>query len=183
MKTNQQLMQDARGRLTGNWETPIASYLVAALISGIGGPVGLVIGGPMQFGVSVFSLRFAKGKDADIAQIFDGFRMRMSESIVAYLLMLLYILLWSLLLIIPGIIAAIAYSQTFFILADDDKVSGTEALARSKKMMSGNKGKFFGLCLRFTGWFIVSLLTFGIGFLWLIPYMQVSFANFYHEIK
>lgn len=183
MKTNQQLMQDARGRLTGNWETPIVSYLIAGLISGIGGPVGLIIGGPMQFGVSVFSLRFAKGKKAEVDQIFDGFRMRVTESIVAYLLMLLYIFLWSLLLIIPGIIAAIAYSQTFFILADDDKVSGTKALARSQKMMSGNKAKFFGLCLRFTGWFILCLFTFGIGFLWLVPYMQVSFANFYDDIK
>lgn len=183
MKTNKQLMQDARGRLTGNWETPIVTYLVASLISGIGGPVGLVIGGPMQFGVSAFSLRFARGKNAELAQIFDGFRMRVSESIVAYLLMLLYILLWSLLLIIPGIIAAISYSQTFFILAEDDKVSGTEALARSQKMMSGNKGKFFAFCLRFTGWFILCLFTFGIGFLWLMPYMQVSFANFYNDIK
>lgn len=176
-------MQDARGRLAGNWETPIVSYLVAAIISGVGGPVGLIIGGPMQFGVSVFTLRFARGKNADIAQIFDGFRHRVTESIVAYLLMLLYIFLWSLLLIIPGIIAAIAYSQTFFILADDDKVSGTEALSRSQKIMSGNKWRFFCLGLRFIGWFILCLFTFGIGFLWLIPYMQVTFANFYNEIK
>jgi len=183
MKTNQQLMQDARGRLSGNWETPIVSYLVAELISGIGGPIGLVIGGPMQFGVSVFSLRFARGKNAEVTQIFDGFKTRISESIVAYLLTLLYVALWSLLLIIPGIVAAIAYSQTFFILADDDKVSGTEAMARSQKMMSGNKWRFFCLGLRFTGWFILCLFTFGIGFLWLVPYMQVTLANFYYEVK
>lgn len=97
--------------------------------------------------------------------------------------MVLYVFLWSILLIIPGIIAAISYSQTFFILVDKKKISGVEALQQSKEMMQGNKWRFFCLCLRFTGWFIISILTFGIGFLWLIPYMHVSFANFYDDIK
>lgn len=183
MKSNQQIMQEARGLLTGNWETPIVSYLVAGLISGVGGPAGLIIGGPMQYGVSTFSLNISRKKKTDIAQIFDGFRTRITESIVAYLLMALFVMLWALLFIIPGIIAALAYSQTFFILADNNKIGGSEALAQSKTMMSGHKWRLFCLCLRFTGWFIVSIFTFGIGFLWLIPYMQVSFANFYDEVK
>jgi uncharacterized membrane protein len=183
MKSNQQIMKDARGSLVGNWEVPIISYLVAGLITGVGGPAGLIIGGPMQFGVSVLSLNISRKKKAEFAQIFDGFKDRISESIIAYLLAALYIFLWSILLIIPGIIAAISYSQTFFILAEDKRISGIDAMAKSRKLMNGYKWKFFCLCLRFTGWFIVSIFTFGIGFLWLIPYMNVSFAKFYDDIK
>lgn len=183
MTENRILMQKARKSLNGNWEQPILTYLVYCLISGIGGPAGLIIGGPMQFGVSGFSLNLARNKKAELVQIFDGFKTKISDSIVAYLLMVLYVFLWSLLFVIPGIIAAIAYSQTFFILAEDKKITATEALDKSKKMMMGKKGKFFGLCMRFTGWFILSILTMGIGFLWLIPYAHVSFANFYDDIK
>lgn len=183
MKSNQMIMQEARRRLAGNWEVPILSYLVAGVIAGVGGPVGLIIGGPMQYGVSLFSLNLSRKKKSEFIQIFEGFKEQISESIIAYLLMVLYVVLWSILFIIPGIIAAISYSQTFFILVEDKKVSGVEALALSKKMMDGYKWKFFCLCSRFIGWFIVSILTFGIGFLWLIPYVQVSFANFYDDIK
>jgi len=183
MTENRILMEKARKSLSGNWEQPILTYLVYCLITGIGGPAGLIIGGPMQFGASFFSLNLSRNKKAEFIQIFDGFKTKVSESIIAYLLMVLYVVLWSLLLVIPGIIAAISYSQTFFILAENKNISGVDALEKSKKMMMGRKGKYFELCMRFTGWFILSILTMGIGFLWLIPYTQVSFANFYKDIK
>jgi uncharacterized membrane protein len=97
--------------------------------------------------------------------------------------MILYILLWSLLFIIPGIIVAISYSMVFFILVDDPNIKITEALKKSKKMMFGYKWKYFCLGFRFIGWILLAALTFGVGFLWLLPYMQVSYAKFYDDIK
>jgi uncharacterized membrane protein len=95
----------------------------------------------------------------------------------------LRILLWLLLLIVPGIIAAISYSQTFFILAEDNTIRPSEAIEKSKKMMDGNKLKYFYLCLRFLGLGLLCILTLGIGFLWLAPYIQVTNAKFYDDIK
>lgn len=136
----------------------------------------------MQMGLSRFSLNLARRQKAEIDQLFDGFK-NFTNTLVAYLLMVLYVILWALLLIIPGIIAAIGYSQTFFILSDNPKISGQDALKKSKELMKGYKWKYFCLCLRFFGWFLLSILTLGIGFLFLVPYANVSFAHFYDDVK
>ena len=73
--------------------------------------------------------------------------------------------------------------KTFFILAEDSSIQPMEALRKSKQMMDGYKWKLFCLGLRFIGWFLLAILTLGIGFLWLIPYMYISFAKFYEDIK
>ena len=117
-----------------------------------------------------------------VENIFEGFQ-NFKSAVGAYLLMLLFIFLWMLLLIIPGIIAAFSYSMTFYILADDPSISPMDAIDKSKAMMKGKKWKYFLLNLRFLGWALLCLLTFGIGFLWLIPYIQVSIAKFYDDIK
>jgi uncharacterized membrane protein len=96
---------------------------------------------------------------------------------------LIFVLLWTLLLIIPGIIMAIAYSQTFYIIADDKNITPMDAIRKSVRLMNGYKGKYFLFCLRFLGWAILCLFTLGIGFLFLIPYMRVCFAKFYEDIK
>lgn len=179
---NRELTSKARQSLSANWGLAVGAFFIFMMINSIGNEVSLIIGGAMQLGASIVALNFARGKKVELSQLFDGFK-NFANSLVAYLLMTLFILLWSLLLIIPGIIAAIAYSQTFFILADDKKISGSDALKKSREMMKGYKGKYFMLCLRFTGWFLLSILTLGIGFLWFVPYVSVSFANFYDDIK
>lgn len=88
-----------------------------------------------------------------------------------------------LLLVIPGIIAALSVSMTFYIIADDDSIGVLDAIKKSNEMMNDHKWKLFTLYLRFFGLGIVCLLTLGLGFLWLIPYMQVSVAKFYEDIK
>ena len=81
----------------------------------------------------------------------------------------IFVFLWTLLLIIPGIIKSISYSQTFFVLKDHPEYSITEAITESKKIMQGYKWKYFLLNLSFIGWGILSLFTLGIGLLWLNP--------------
>ena len=95
----------------------------------------------------------------------------------------LFIWLWSLLLIIPGIIAAFSYAMVPFILDDNPEISGYEAIRRSKAMMKGHKFDLFYLLLSFIGWGILCMFTLGIGFLWLLPYMNTSIASFYEDIK
>lgn len=182
MTQNRILMNKARESLAGKWKLSIGTYFVFGLVNNIGGPIGLIVGGPMQLGSSIFSLKIADNKKAEFSQLFDGFR-NFSESLLAFLLIFLYTTLWALLLIIPGIIVALSYSQTFYLLADKKHINGIDAMNKSKKMMYGFKWKLFCLIMRFTGWFILSILTLGIGLLWLVPYMQVSFANFYKDIK
>ena len=91
--------------------------------------------------------------------------------------------LWSLLLIIPGIVASFAYSMTFFIMADNPNLSANDAIRVSKEMMKGHKAELFWLELSFLGWILLGFLSFGIGFLWIWSYIYTAKAIFYHEIR
>lgn len=182
-------MQQAREALAGKWGMVLgvsAAYLVIMFVmssfKGFWSVVPFLFAGPLEIGVSLFALSVSRNKEAHLKQIFEGFE-NFGRSFAAYLLVVVLVLLWAILLIIPGVIAALAYSQTFFILAEDEKIGALDALRKSKKMMSGYKWQYFCLGLRFIGWFLLSVLTLGIGFLWFIPYMQVTTAKFYDEVK
>ena len=79
--------------------------------------------------------------------------------------------------------AAYSYAMIYFILAENDSIGPLEAIAKSKEMMQGNRWKLFCLGLRFWGWGIVCILTLGIGFLWMLPYLYVAFARFYDDLQ
>ena len=100
-----------------------------------------------------------------------------------YLLMYILIILWSFLLIIPGIIKAFSYAMTPFILDENPELGASEAIHRSRMMMKNHKFDLFWLYLSFIGWFLLCCITCGIGFLWLTPYIDTAKAAFYEEVK
>ncbi|TYR78833.1 DUF975 family protein [Priestia megaterium] len=104
------------------------------------------------------------------------------RSLAVYILMTIYTLLWFLLLIVPGIIKGIAYSQSYYILKDNPDYSANQIITESRKLMNGHKWSYFLLLLSFIGWAILSVLTLGLGFLWLIPYATTSLAKFYEHL-
>jgi uncharacterized membrane protein len=188
-KENKLLMQEARETLAGKWGLAMGvSFLYILIMVTVRAPhkageiLAFFISGPMAIGLATFFLAFARRQEASIHQLFVGFN-EFGRALLAYFLMVLFILLWSLLLIVPGIIAAFAYSQTFYILAEDKNISAQDAIKKSKAMMYGNKKKLFYLSLRFFGWFLLCILTAGIGFLWLMPYSSVTMAKFYDDIS
>lgn len=186
---NALLMKQAREALDGKWGIAVGGcflYMVVTAVVGapddIGPALGFLISGPMMLGLSVFSLALARKQEASIHQLFVGFN-DFVRNFVAYLLMALFILLWAILLIVPGIIAALSYSQTFFILAEDKTIGARDALRKSKAMMEGHKKELFFLGLNFLGWLVLSILTLGVGFLWFVPYIQVTMALFYDKVS
>ncbi len=190
--SNARLMKMAEESLNGRWGLAIGTFFVYLIIitsiqlsSQLFPFIGLItilIIGPLTLGLAIFSLNISRDNNPQTDQLFAGFQ-NFGNSIVAYFLMGLFIVLWTLLLIIPGIIAALSYSMTFYIIADDDTIGPMEAIDKSKEMMDGYKWKYFRLNLRFFGWALLCILTLGIGFLWLIPYINVSVAHFYDDLK
>ncbi len=192
---NSEITRQARELLRGRWGLPIAFSLLlsllivipANLVSGFsrvnysGNIVTLIIGGPLALGGVIFYLSFCRGGEASLGMLFAGFKY-FSKALTAYLLMAVFTCLWLLLLIVPGIIAAYRYSQTFYLLADDKTLGPLEAIRKSKQLMVGRKWKLFCLGLRFVGWNLLCILTLGIGLLWLWPYMAASFARFYDDL-
>lgn len=144
--------------------------------------VQLVLSGAFMVGFCSFFLVIAREGEARLECLFTGFR-RFGPAIGAYFLSSLFIILWTMLFIIPGIIATFRYAMVYFVVADEEEEAGPlEAIRMSKEMMKGNKWKFFCLHWRFLWWGLLCMIM-PIGYLWLVPYMQTTFARFYEDVK
>jgi len=139
---------------------------------------------PMMVGMANAFLRLLRNGENDI--LGNTYRISTKKywhKLWGMLLMYIFIILWSFLLFIPGIIKAFSYAMTPFILEENPELSANEAIDRSRAMMKGHKFDLFWLLLSFIGWFLLSLLTLGIGGLWLSPYQQTAVAAFYEDVK
>lgn len=180
-----ELMDEAKVALTGRWGMGATAALIVALVSVAGNfmaAISVILAGPLGLGLAIFHLKIAREQDVEIGNIFDGFKM-FGKALGAYILMMIAIIIGMMLLIVPGIILALGLSQTFFIMADDPEIGIVDALKDSWELMDGHKFDFFILGLRFIGWAILCIFTLGIGFFFLSPYMQVTFAKFYNSIR
>ena len=156
-----------------------AFALITGLLFGI---AFFILGSVVGTGYAKFDLNLIDRREAAVGNLFAYFAdwKRLS---IANLLRALYVFLWTLLLVIPGIIASYSYAMTDYILAEELELSASEAIERSKTLMEGNRWKLFCLHLSFIGWDILCIFTFGIGYLWLTPYKRVAIADFYREIS
>ena len=211
MQLNSELRAQARERLEGKWGTFVLMtflMLVIQTILQIPGYIGSLLevlspenvlaslsfsnisnilsllALPLSWGLTVSLLRNHREESVDLENLFDGFRGgRYTRVFCALFLVNLFTFLWTLLLIIPGIIKAFSYALTPYILLDEPELTARQAITRSCEIMQGRRWKLFCLSLSFIGWGILSLLTFGIGFLWLAPYMNASIAAFYEDAR
>ncbi|MBU1141414.1 MAG: DUF975 family protein [Firmicutes bacterium] len=177
----------ARRQLKDRYWMVFVAVLIVTAVSGASYPiiVGLIIVGPLTVGLSYYLLDVVQtnSKADKFELLLEGFKKSLVNSIVANLLMMVFIFLWSLLFIIPGIIKALAYSMTPYIIAENPEIEAMEAIAKSEEMMKGHKLRLFSLYFSFIGWFILSALTFGVGLFFLLPYIQTTVANFYVDIR
>jgi uncharacterized membrane protein len=188
-RDNKQLMADARQVLSGRWKTAVGAAAIFLGISyplqwlpPLGGFAAFIVSGPLTLGLTCFWLGVSRQKPVRASQVLSGFQV-FWKSFSAYFLSGLFAVLWALLLIVPGIMAALSYAMTFYILADNDAMGARDAISASKEMMLGHRWRLTCLFARFIGWGLLSVLTAGIGFLWLLPYVGVSTALFYEDLK
>lgn len=149
--------------------------------NGILGLAAFIVGGVVQLGYARFLLRQHDGKPTEFNDLFSQFD-RFGTGFAQHFLRSLYTLLWSLLLIIPGIIAALSYAMTPFILEEHPELTASEAIRRSKELMCGHKTDLFILELTFIGWSLLCILTLNLGHIALNPYKNAAYAVFYREI-
>ncbi|MGB1038710.1 MAG: DUF975 family protein [Bacteroidia bacterium] len=183
--SNSDLVSIGKDLASINWGQAIAGSLLIGLVSAASGilpVISLIVGGPLMLGYCLWSLKIVREEEFKLDYLFDGFK-NFGNSVGTYLLNFLLVILWSLLLIIPGIIKALAYSQSMFILADEPEIGPMEALRKSEAMMKGYKTKYFLLGLIFMLLSIACIFTLGIGFFFLMPVMQITMAKFYEEVR
>lgn len=183
--------QRAWDALSGNWGTMALITLVYAVITGVcgmlpgvGSVASLVIGGPLTLALALMSLRLLGAEKVGVENLFDGFRDgKFLPSFLLSLVNSIFIALWSLLFVIPGIVKSYAYSMSMYILAENPNMSQSECRAESMRMMVGHKWRLFCLHFSFIGWMLLSSLTFGILMFWVLPYMRTAEAAFYEDLK
>ncbi len=194
---NSKIMKEAYASLKGKWGLAIGGYLLVGLIVIAVGLVGWRIAGqdwganltslifspPLAIGMTIFSLNIYRDNNPEIDNLFIPFKTNWVNSILAYFMLGALVAVGFILLIIPGIIAALMFSQVFFIMGEDKEIQAYDALVDSLNMMKGYKWKLFKIWLRLFGLSILCIFTLGIGFIWLSPYQNVVFATFYDDIK
>ena len=136
---------------------------------------------PMQWGYYVYFLAKTRQQKADIDYLFIGYK-DFGRIFGTLFLQSIYTCLWTLLLIIPGIVKAFSYAMTPYVLRDEPELSYDAAITRSSQLMRGHKAELFFLYLSFIGWALLCLLTLGIGFLLLMPYVRTAEAHFYENL-
>ena len=207
MFDRQSYKKAARNQLKGRWGLPIMlcviSFILTAMIALPGSVfddaefltgaenmayttlslVSLCIEGILTVAILYVYLRMMHTTEKLTFDTFLTGMERWASGALGMLWYSLWVFLWSLLFIIPGIVKSIAYSQMFFILAENPRIGVRKAMQISKIITQGHKGDLFIMGLSFLGWGLLCVLSFGIGFLWLMPYVNMSFTNAYAALK
>lgn len=150
----------------------ISSYLVELLLRAAVSIVGL--------GFTIFTVNTVRRTGADMGNLLDGFGYTF-KFIWLTVLKTVFIFLWSLLLFIPGIIAALSYSQATYIMLDHPEYSAFRCLKESKRMMAGHKGEYFALQLSFIGWYFLLCIPnvcYAVQ-IWTLPFMGITYVLYY----
>lgn len=185
-----ELKERSKAQLGGIFETNWIYALLICLIAGaiISASSAVVIGpllvfGPMSYAMSKSLLKLSRtGEKPDLNMLFDGFKDDFGEILLIGLLSSIFIALWSMLFVIPGIIKTYAYSFAYYVKADHPDYNWRQCLDESQNLTKGHKGELFVLDLSFIGWLIVGSLCLGLGTLWVAPYMMLTRANFYNDL-
>lgn len=205
MKTNSQIRQDAREIMRGNWLAAALVVFVYTLLAVLfsvlqcctDDPMVLatlsfasllysfIVLMPVAFAMSKIFLELARnGSKPQVGDLFSIFKSPLyGKAILLQLLVGIFTFLWSLLLLIPGIIKSISYAMALYVQIDNPNLTPMEAINKSQQMMRGHKMDLFLIMLGMMGWILLSFITFGIAIFWIIPYYDTVFAKFYLELK
>ena len=162
---------------------PAASALSASLPV-VGAIALFIVTGALQYGLARVTVNCARGQVWKVEQSFCGFNEGFVKTLLLYLVHTIFVFLWTLLFIIPGIIKTYSYAMAYYIQQEPGNIhkEPTDILTESRQMMDGYKWKLFCLDFSFIGWYILGALCFGIGVFFVTPYHQTARANFYASL-
>lgn len=161
-------------------------FLITIVLGGlsyiaIGAVAAFLVMGPLTLGFVYVMKDLFHNIIPSVERMFDGFH-KFGDAFVLYLLKNIFILLWSLLFVIPGIVKYFSYEMAYYILDDEDGISANDAITKSRELMNGHKWELFCLKLSYIGWLILCSLTLGILSLWVQPKIDAAKYAFYLHI-
>ncbi len=194
--SNSELKAKAKKSMEGKWGKILAVFILYTIISSAiqivftvktgqdttttvstsASLISTIITAFFVLGYNSFFLKIARNQDVEVNELWSKTG-QFIRAFVATFLIGLAVGLGIILLIVPGIIFALMFSMTMFIMVDDENISAIDAMKKSAEMMKGHKGDLFGLILSFIGWMILGIFTFFILYIWLVPYMNTTMCN------
>lgn len=185
-----QIKELAKAQINGQIGTFLILHLVIYAIvfvaSYIIGPLTYALGAIFELAMFSIYLKLSDGTYPKVRDLFDIFRNAKlcGNGIILYILIAAFTFLWSLLLVIPGVIKSLSYAMSPLILIENDYyMTPMDALKESERIMDGHKMELFVLILSFIGWYILSVASCGLLMFYVEPYMNMSLVNFYNQIK
>ncbi len=181
-------VQQFRGNLDMQMDPAVAGFLTTVMISiltvaVIIGIALFIIGGAVELGYNRFNIHlYESSEKPSLDDLFSRFSI-FGRALWLRVLMGLKIFAWLLLLVIPGIIAAYRYAMAPYLMAEHPELTASAAIEKSKELMNGNKGRLFCLGLSFIGWYLLVACTFGIGAVFLAPYVKAAETAFYMDLS
>lgn len=171
--------ETAKKIMKGQWIVGFVVLLIESLIVAALSTVTLGIGLFLLQSVitiAVYNVFISgyEGKKYEISDMANGITDELTNRICLSVLKQLFISLWTLLFIIPGIVKTYSYFLAEFISRKDPKLSATDCITKSREIMKGHKWEMFVFELSFIGWHLLAILTFGILYIWLAPYIIQS---------
>ena len=184
-----QLMRKARTLLEPHWILAIGVCLANAVIvaappelNSYGEIVSLLLAGPLQLGLCFFFLNLVKGKETRFELLFEGFKPLLTV-LLAYAIITALTVIGLILLIVPGIVVALGFSMTYYVIAEDPEISFQTALEQSWKLTDGYKMELLELNLRFIPWYLLGLLCFIVGVFAVVPWHNTTLTLYYQYLK
>lgn len=184
-----QLMRKARTLLEPHWILAIGVCLANAVmvaapaeLDSYGEIVSLLLAGPLQLGLCFFFLNLVKGKETRFELLFEGFKPLLTV-LLAYAIITALTVIGLILLIVPGIVVALGFSMTYYIIAEDPEISFQTALEQSWKLTDGYKMELLELNLRFIPWYLLGLLCFIVGVFAVVPWHNTTLTLYYQYLK
>ncbi|MBO4989355.1 MAG: DUF975 family protein [Clostridia bacterium] len=178
------------GKIFGSkWLIALVVDLIVTVILGAGAGVTLglliiVLTGVMNYGHAYVYLKNARdGEQMEIGDVFKGFNSDFGDLFLLGFMQSLFIALWSILLVVPGIVKSYSYAMAYYLKVDHPEMNWKDCITESRNLMQGHKWELFVLDLSFIGWYIVGALCLGVGTLWVSPYHNSARALFYESIK
>lgn len=182
MYDRKQVKLHAKTTLSANFGLVFGTIFIGGIIISAASVAAIIIAGPIAAGLALIELSVLRGEKVEFGDMFKGFN-NFGTNCAAGVLVGIYTFLWALLFYIPGIVKAYSYSMTFYILADHPEMKPNDAIKASQMMMKGRKWDLFVLDLSFFWWILLGIVTCGLAFIYVDPYMELSRAAFYESIK
>ena len=160
--------------------SPLADAALCVTGAGI-----ILVTGVMQYGLARVTTNCAKGAPWEISQMFNGFTEDYAKTLILHLMHSIFLFLWTMLLVIPGIVKSYSYALVYYLQQEPENVhkEPVDLITQSREWMYGHKWQLFCLDLSFIGWYLLGALCFGIGTLFVVPYHQMARANFYLALR